>query len=107
MELDSTNRVKWLARIFFFWALCIVARLIQLQVFQHENYKELAYQQQERVVEIAAPRGAILDRTGERLAMSVPCDSVCVNPMRIPDLALAPIFSRNSAAGLRRSCTAS
>jgi cell division protein FtsI (penicillin-binding protein 3) len=89
VELNSTTRVKWLARIFLLWALCIVGRLIQLQVFQHDTYKQLAVQQQERLVEIAAPRGALLDRTGERLAMSVPCDSVCVNPMRVPDAALA------------------
>jgi cell division protein FtsI/penicillin-binding protein 2 len=89
VELYSTTRVKWLARIFLLWAFCIVGRLIQLQVFQHDTYKQLAVQQQERVVEIAAPRGALLDRTGERLAMSVPCDSVCVNPMRVPDAALA------------------
>jgi cell division protein FtsI (penicillin-binding protein 3) len=88
VERDSTTRVKWLARIFLLWALLIVGRLIQLQVLQHETYKELALQQQERVMEISAPRGALLDRTGERLAMSVPCESVCVNPMRVPDPAL-------------------
>ncbi len=89
MERDSTTRIKWLARIFLLWGLLIVGRLIQLQVLQHETYKQLAQQQQERVIEISAPRGALLDRTGERLAMSVPCDSVCVNPMRIPDLPFA------------------
>lgn len=95
MELYSTTRVKWLARIFLFWAILIVGRLIQLQVLQHDDYKKLALQQQERMIDISAPRGALLDRTGERLAMSVPCDSVCVNPMRIPDLSLAAdILSR-------------
>lgn len=89
MDSQATNRIKWLARIFLIWAILIVGRLIQLQVTQHEQYRKLALSQQEHVVDIAAPRGAILDRTGERLAMSVPCESVCVDPLRIPDLAVA------------------
>jgi cell division protein FtsI (penicillin-binding protein 3) len=46
-------------------------------------------QQQERVEEIRAPRGAILDRYGQRLAMSLPAESVCVDPLRITDPAVA------------------
>lgn len=89
MELESASRTRWLARIVIFWAGCILARLIQLQVFQHDDYLMLAKSQQERVLDVSAPRGAILDRDGVRLAMSVPCESVCVNPMRIRDLAVA------------------
>ena len=40
-------------------------------------------------MEIQAPRGVIFDRTGRPLAMSLPVDSVCINPLRVPDLALA------------------
>ncbi len=89
MEFDSTSRLRCLAWIVLGWVGLIVARLVQLQVFQHDTYKQLAMAQQERVLDIPAPRGPILDRTGDRLALSVPCDSVCVNPMRIPDLAMA------------------
>ncbi|MBV8817409.1 MAG: hypothetical protein JO022_03575, partial [Acidobacteriaceae bacterium] len=89
MEFESTARIKWLARIVVVWAVLIVGRLIQLQVIQKESYRQAAISQQERTLEIAAPRGAILDRNGARLAMSVPCDSVCVNPRNIPDLAIA------------------
>ena len=53
------------------------------------TYLRLARQQQERVVEIPAPRGSIFDRNGQPLAMSVPVDSVSVNPRRVPDLEVA------------------
>lgn len=89
MESTYQSRLQWLARILLVWAAVIAGRLVQLQVLQHDMLKQLALSQQERLVEISAPRGAILDRKGERLAMSVPCDSVCVNPMRIPDLPFA------------------
>jgi cell division protein FtsI (penicillin-binding protein 3) len=71
------------------WGFLIVCRLISLQIVHHDDYTRQAQQQQDRDVEIQAPRGVIFDRTGQRLAMSLPVDSVCVNPLRIPDLALA------------------
>ena len=49
----------------------------------------MARQQQELKVEIPAPRGAIFDRTGQPLAMSVPMESVFVNPLRVPDMGVA------------------
>jgi len=73
----------------FIWAVLIVARLIQLQVFQHPKFAEMAREQQQRVEEIKAPRGAILDRYGQRLAMSLPAESVVVDPLRVPDLTIA------------------
>ena len=85
----SAKRVKLLGRLVLLWVAIIVVRLFKLQVLDHDYYRELAQQQQERVVEIAAPRGTILDRTGQALAISVPVDSVCVNPMRVPDASVA------------------
>jgi len=89
MDILATKRVHILARVIFVWAILIVARLIQLQVIEHAKYKTLAEQQQQRVVEVRAPRGMILDRHGERLAMSLPVESVCVNPLRVPDVTVA------------------
>ena len=40
-------------------------------------------------VEIPAPRGTIFDRTGQPLAMSVPTESVSIDPLRAPDLGVA------------------
>ncbi|HTR37231.1 MAG TPA: penicillin-binding protein [Bryobacteraceae bacterium] len=89
MDPLATRRVHILVRLAFVWALLIVGRLIQLQVVQHGQYASLALRQQDRLEEIRAPRGAILDRYGQRLAMSLPVESVCVDPLRVPDLAVA------------------
>ncbi len=84
-----------LARLAFVWALLIVGRLIQLQIVQHGEYQRLAHQQQEKIVELQAPRGPIVDRLGQRLAMSLPVESVCVDPLKVPDRAVAAdILSR-------------
>ncbi len=89
MDPLATKRVHMLVRVAFVWAALIVARLIQLQVVQHSQFAEMAREQQQRMEEIKAPRGAILDRYGQRLAMSLPAESVCVDPLRVPDISVA------------------
>lgn len=89
MDPLATKRVHVLVRVAFVWAALIVARLIQLQVVQHSQFAEMAREQQQRMEEIKAPRGAILDRYGQRLAMSLPAESVCVDPLRVPDISVA------------------
>jgi cell division protein FtsI (penicillin-binding protein 3) len=89
MDPLATRRVHMLVRVAFVWAALIAARLIQLQVVQHAQYAQLARDQQQKLEEIKAPRGAILDRYGQRLAMSLPAESVCVDPLRVPNVAVA------------------
>src|SRR5271156_4246511 len=89
MDPLATKRVHILVRVAFIWAALILARLIQLQVIQHPKYAEMARDQQQKVEEIKAPRGAILDRYGQRLAMSLPAESVVVDPLRVPDVSVA------------------
>jgi len=88
-ESQPVRRLRIVARLAFLWAVIVLARLVQLQILRHEEWRHLAQAQQEKTVEIRAPRGNILDRNGRPLAMSLPVDSVCVNPLRIPDLELA------------------
>src|ERR1700680_2407715 len=95
MDPLARKRVNVLCRLAIVWAALIVLRLVQLQVMQHDEYRKLALRQQERFIEIKAPRGAILDRYGQRLAMSLPVESVCIDPLRVPDLTVAAdILSR-------------
>src|ERR1700733_7370288 len=84
----SIRRVQILARILFVWAVVILARLVWLQIVQHDEYRRQALKQQERIEEVQAERGKILDREGQRLAMSMPVDSVCIDPLRVPDLSV-------------------
>lgn len=85
----TSNRLLGLAIAALVWALLILCRLVFLQIVSHKTYQQLADQQQQRTFKLEAARGAILDRSGHPLALSVPVDSVCINPLRVPDRPLA------------------
>lgn len=84
-EPQSTVRLHFLARALYACALIIFGRLIFLQVFKHDELHALALQQQEKTIDLHEMRGSILDVNGRTLAISVPMESVCVNPKRVPD----------------------
>jgi cell division protein FtsI (penicillin-binding protein 3) len=83
------RRLAWLAGIVLLWCGAILYNLISLQVVHHREYVKLATARQVVAVEIPAPRGTIFDRNGQPLAMSVPTESVSIDPMRAPDLGVA------------------
>jgi cell division protein FtsI (penicillin-binding protein 3) len=83
------RRLKWLAWIVIAWGAVIFLKLVSLQVLHHRDYVSLARARQELVVEIPGPRGTLLDRNGQVLAMSAPSESVYINPLKVPDLGLA------------------
>jgi len=85
----TTNRLVGLALVALVWALAILCRLVYLQIANHKTYQEIADRQQHRTFKIEAARGAILDRCGRPLALSLPVESVCINPLRVPDPTLA------------------
>jgi cell division protein FtsI (penicillin-binding protein 3) len=88
-ETLSTRRLRWLLWALLLWAVAIFGKLISLQVLHHDDLVKLAQQQQQKMVEIEAPRGTIFDRTGQPLAKTLPAESICVNPMKIPDAGVA------------------
>ncbi len=83
LDAKTIRRMRNLIRFGLFWAVAIVLRLIQLQVLSRDNYLETAKSQQERVLEVHAPRGTIYTRNGETLAMSTAMPSIVVNPMLV------------------------
>jgi cell division protein FtsI (penicillin-binding protein 3) len=83
------RRLTWLVAIVLLWGGAIFYKLISLQVLHHREYAKLARERQELVIQIPGPRGTIFDRTGRPLAMSVPTESVYINPLRVPDLEIA------------------
>jgi cell division protein FtsI (penicillin-binding protein 3) len=83
------RRLTWLAGIAAVWAAGILWHLASLQIVHHRDYARMARQRQEITVEIPAPRGQILDRSGHALAISIPSEKVIVNPLKIPDLNFA------------------
>ncbi len=82
---EAVRRLTWFSAGLLLWGLLIFAKLLNLQVVRHADYLVKARRQQETVVALPAPRGTIFDRNGQPLAMSIPVDSVAVNPKLIPD----------------------
>lgn len=85
----AVKRLTFLVAAVLIWAAAIFFRLVSMQVVQHKKYTTLARKQQDHVMTVEAPRGYIYDRTGRPLAISVPVDSVFVNPLRLRDVAAA------------------
>lgn len=83
-DLPASRRVRWLARVALLWAAVILGRLVYLQVIRHETFREVALDQHTRLEELFASRGAIADRHGHLLAVSVPVETVSINPQQLP-----------------------
>jgi len=79
------RRLQWLAAIVVLWGAAILWNLVKLEVFHHKEYVRIARRSQEIEIPLPAPRGPILDRGGQPLAMSVPVEKVTVNPLKVPD----------------------
>lgn len=88
-ESLAIKRLRYFARFCFVWGAIVLLRLIDLQVFSHDEYRRLAQNQQERDIYVRAPRGVIFDRNGQELAMSVSVESVVINPSTVPDAPVA------------------
>lgn len=82
----AAKRLRNLARFALLWALILLGRLFYLQIVAHEDYVRIAASQQQRIIEIPAPRGIIFDREGHPLAMSLPVKSVHVNPLLLRNI---------------------
>ena len=88
--VNPTNRrFEWLLWVLLIWVFAIFGRLVWLQVLHHDELLRMAQQQQRKTVQIQAARGTIFDRTGQPLAKSLPAESICVNPVKIPDIGVA------------------
>src|SRR4051795_5786976 len=85
----STERLLITGLILCGWAFIILLRLFDLQVFAHDQYVKLGESQQEKLEPIDAPRGAILDRHGNYLAISSPSQFAVVDPQRVPNKEIA------------------
>ena len=89
LETQSARRLRWLLRVLLVWFAAIFGRLVWLQVIRHDDLLHMAQQQQQKQVEVPALRGTIFDRDGHPLAKSLPAESICVNPQRVPDAGVA------------------
>ena len=80
-------RIVIIGAIFGLLFLVITGRAFHLQILQHEELVKKAEKQHQRVVPLIPARGAILDRNGTPLAVSVEMASCYAEPHRIQDVA--------------------
>ncbi len=85
----AVKRLTFLVAAVLIWAAAIFYNLVSMQILRHQRYLAFARRQQEHEITVQAPRGYIYDRTGHPLAISMPVDSVFVNPLRLPDISVA------------------
>lgn len=79
------TRLYTLLVVVALWCGAVAWRLFDLQVGRHVEYRERAWRQQQRVVELDPPRGAILDARGRELAVSVEVASAFAVPREVAD----------------------
>jgi cell division protein FtsI (penicillin-binding protein 3) len=104
---NKSARIAILILAITFWCLCIVIRLVQLQIFEHKSFVQLAAQRQQESRSILAPRGVIYDSHMDELATSVMVSTAVAEPRRIKDKpmaaqALAEILDMNPRELLSR-----
>src|SRR5215218_3051112 len=81
----SQRRLLQLFAFLAAWALIVVARLVHVQLVQHDHYVARAQRQQERTLALNPVRGSILDAKGRVLAESVPAESIYADPQAVID----------------------
>ena len=80
-----TRRLTVVAGVLAFWVVAIEARLVVLQVLQHEELSARAERQQSETQQTPPKRGEIYDRRGRLLAYSVDADTIYAVPTDISD----------------------
>lgn len=107
METAVRKRVILFLLAVLALAVGIGARLSYLQIRCSERLRDRASTQHWREIEVPATRGAILDRQGGELALSLKTESLFAHPRRVTDHAkaarlLAPIVGLSQAGILER-----
>ena len=90
-------RIRMIATLFGLLFVIVIGRAFYLQIIQHEELVKRADKQHQRIVPLTPARGAIMDRNGTPLAVSVEMDSCYGEPRHIQDVegtatVLAPLL---------------
>jgi cell division protein FtsI (penicillin-binding protein 3) len=85
----KTTRIAVVILGITLWSFLILVRLIQLQVFEHRSFVQIATQKQQVTRSIVAPRGIIYDSHMDELATSVPVSTAVAEPRRIKNIPAA------------------
>ncbi|HEY8426284.1 MAG TPA: penicillin-binding transpeptidase domain-containing protein [Limnochordales bacterium] len=90
------RRIAWLLVGTALGALVLAGRLFYLQVVRHGELSRLAFEQRLRPLPVDPRRGTIMDRNGNKLAISVSADAVYAIPNEIED----PAATAQALAGV-------
>lgn len=74
------GRFYFVAILLGLGVLGLIWRIVDLGVVKHNFLQKQSDARSVRIIKIAAHRGMILDRNGQPLAVSIPVDSVWINP---------------------------
>ncbi len=96
------SRVTVAMVLMLLWATGIVARLVYLQVMQHDALVARAESQQSQTIDLNPRRGQILDRHGRVLAYSVDGDVIYAVPSDVHD----PEETASQLCGVLDGCDA-
>lgn len=81
----SEKKTYFVLFILSFSFLIALGRILQIQVFEREEFQKRIEKQYYQEEEIILPRGTIFDRNGKFAAISIPTLSVYVIPKYIKD----------------------
>lgn len=84
-EQGRCRRIAVLRGTLIFFGGVVFLRVCQLQAVEHNKWLELALKQHRATVEVSQARGAIVDRVGRPLAVSIPSVSLAAHPRKIGD----------------------
>ncbi len=78
-------RVAMVEGFFLLFGLCLVGRLLYLQIIQHGKYQSMAKVQHHTTVPVSAQRGLIYDRNLNLLALNEACISIGADLRQVKD----------------------
>lgn len=84
----SSRRALFVALALVVWMLAIGARLVQVQIHQHDDLAARAQNQQLAAIDTSPIRGQLLDREGRELARSIDTESFFADPREIGNVEL-------------------
>jgi cell division protein FtsI (penicillin-binding protein 3) len=94
MVSAARDRIAATAGVFFMLFVVVLARAVYLTVLRGADLKALAVKQHERRIAEPPVRGAIVDRAGEPLALTVDAADVFLRPQEFTDVQALPALAR-------------
>jgi stage V sporulation protein D (sporulation-specific penicillin-binding protein) len=92
------KRALWILGFFSFLVILLGGRLFWLQVVKGDGLRQAAYEQQNAHRFISPARGAIYDRNGKELAVSVSVETITASPITVQSNSVSLEFIASEVA---------